>query len=194
MSGISGVYWIRNKVTNHIYIGSSKNLRARKMRHQSDLRLNISHHPLLQAAVNELGLKNFSFRTLITCHPDMLKWYEQQFIDQWKPEYNMCPNACSSLGSKRSVKRVLSEETKRKIANSNKGKHNYLKGHITSEETKRKISESKMGSHHSEETKRKMSKSHKGLLTGKKLSEETKQKMSEAGKARWDMRRHSKDT
>lgn len=96
----------------------------------------------------------------------------------------------------------LSEETRKKISESNKGNKNYMfgkkiseehrrklseahKGMTVSDEVKRKISESlkgensyMYGKHHSEETKRKLSDSHKG----KTLSEETKEKISEAVK------------
>ena len=66
-----------------------------------------------------------------------------------------------------------SENTIKKISNSNLGKHR-------SEETKQKISNSKKGISNklSEETKRKISESHKGLV----LSEETKQKISNSKK------------
>lgn len=47
-----------------------------------------------------------------------------------------------------------------------------------SEETKKKMSESQKGRHHSEETRKKISQTHKGL----KASEESKKKMSESRK------------
>jgi group I intron endonuclease len=127
-----GVYWIRNKVNNHIYIGHSVDLNNRLGVHRYELRHSTSHHRLLQDAVDKYGLKNFSFRILITCHPDMLEWYEQQFLDQWKPEYNIHPRADGGIGSKHS------------------------------EEYKKKMSLAKMGSKHSEESKKKMSLAHKG--------------------------------
>ena len=73
-----------------------------------------------------------------------------------------------------------SEETKRKISESHKGKPSHLKGKPKSEETKRKLSESMKGNALSEETKRKMSEPRKG----KHHSEETKRKMSESLKGR----------
>jgi group I intron endonuclease len=121
-----GIYWIRNKINNHIYIGHSVDLKSRRRSHKTELKRGVSPHRLLQEAADEFGLKNFSFRTLITCHPDMLLWYEQQFIDQWKPEYNIHPRADSSNGIKRSEEakknmslaqtgRTHSEETKMKM-------------------------------------------------------------------------------
>ena len=64
-----------------------------------------------------------------------------------------------------------SEETKKKISESSKGK-------IISDETKRKMSEAKKGKIVSDETRRKMSEANKG----KSLSEEHKKKISESHK------------
>ncbi len=69
--------------------------------------------------------------------------------------------------------RKCTEESKRKISESNKGKKR-------SEETKRKVSESKKGEKRSEEFKRNLSKFWKG----KPLSEEHKRKISEAKKGK----------
>lgn len=85
--------------------------------------------------------------------------------------------------------KLVSEETKRKISEAQKGKP----GKPHSEETKRKMSETRKGKpsgrkgkHHSEESKRKMSEAHKGKPNGHKgkhHSEETKRKISAAMKA-----------
>lgn len=100
-----------------------------------------------------------------------------------------------------------SEETKRKISESHKGKKGHPawnKGKHPTEETKRKISEShkgripwnkgKTGEYKlSEEHKKKLSESLKGReswIKGKNHSEETKKKMSESQKGR----HHSEET
>lgn len=88
LNGNSGIYQIRNKINNKIYIGSSKNLVERERTHFVNLRINHHTNKHLQASFNKYGSENFVFETLLTCHPDMLIWYEQQFLDQWKPEYN----------------------------------------------------------------------------------------------------------
>ena len=69
--------------------------------------------------------------------------------------------------------KVLSEETKKKMSESHKG-------HLVSEETRRKIGEKHKGLRHTEEARRKMSESLKGRV----LTEEHKRKMSEALKGR----------
>ncbi len=74
-----------------------------------------------------------------------------------------------------------SEESKRKISESNRGKRR-------SEETRRKMSKANKGKHLSEEHKRKISEAHKG----NRHSEETKRKMSEARKLYWENKRKEK--
>ena len=82
---------------------------------------------------------------------------------------------------------VVSEETKRKISEAHKGKHNGTNHHFYgkhhTEETKKKMSEAKSGTNHhmygkhlSEKTKKKLSEAK----SGKVHTEETKKKMSEA--------------
>ena len=90
-----------------------------------------------------------------------------------------------------------SEEHKRKISASKKGKPSNFAGKHHTEETRKKISASHKGIQYTEETKRKLSASLKGRTAwnkgkpawnkGKSLSEETKRKMSEARKRRYAM-------
>ena len=81
--------------------------------------------------------------------------------------------------------RKMSEETKHKISEANKGKPKPHKGHpawnkgkITSEEQKVKISVTMKGKHNSPDTEFK--KGQKAWNKGKTHSEETRQKMKEA--------------
>lgn len=204
---ISGVYQIRNKVNGHIYIGSSVDVYCRKRSHVGMLHKSCHHSKHLQAAVDKYGLKNFKFKILLYCDPNELLHNEQTYIDELKPEYNMCPVAGSTLGRKLSAYtkqkmsetrkgRIsnrkgckLSEEIKQKLSNALIGNHRR-KGYTTSEETKQKISEAMIGKQNSkghknsEELKRKWSEAKRGA----KLSEETKQKMSEAAKRRWALK------
>lgn len=57
----SGIYWIKNKITNLIYIGSSKNIAHRISKHFSNLR--VGNHPnhLLSADYNKYGQASFDF-------------------------------------------------------------------------------------------------------------------------------------
>ena len=81
--------------------------------------------------------------------------------------------------------RVLSEETRRKLSDANRGKNHPNYGKTFSEETRRKMSASKKNM--SDETRKKMSEVKKGEhhpFYGKTLSEETRRKMSEAHKGK----------
>ena len=91
-----------------------------------------------------------------------------------------------------------SEETRRKMSKSHKGKIPPNKGIPMSEEQKKKLSEShkgqippNKGKHHTEESKKKMSESLKGLFSGEKHpffgkhhTEESKKKISEKQKGK----------
>jgi hypothetical protein len=81
---------------------------------------------------------------------------------------------CSHIG------KTLSEETCKKISETNKGENNPMFGKVFSEEHRRKLSESRKGRIFSEETKRKISES----LKGKTASPEICKKRSELAKTR----------
>jgi group I intron endonuclease len=150
-----GIYVIRNTTNGNLYVGSSVNIEQRKRYHFNYLKRNVHDSQHLQHAYNKYGKDAFELETMITCHPDNLIWYEQQFIDGWHPEYNI-----------------------RKIANSNVGiKLPSMCGRYVSSETREKLRQSKLGIPRSDETKRKLSEAHKG----KPLSEEHKKKLSISG-------------
>lgn len=73
---------------------------------------------------------------------------------------------------------IPSEETKKKISESNKGKHNYWKGKNFSEEHKKNISKGGKGKKRSLQTKKNISNS----LIGRNFSEEHKKNISESHK------------
>lgn len=127
----TGIYQIRNILDNKIYIGSTINLRTRRNRHFSELKFNRHYNIHLQRAYNRDEKENFVFEILITCHSDLLCWYEQQFVDQWKPEYNQRKEVNSNLGVKKTP------EMKKKIGD-------FFRGKNISEEHKRKIAYANM--------------------------------------------------
>lgn len=112
----SGIYQIRNTVNGKIYVGSAKILKRRWSTHRECLRKNKHHSRHLQSAWNKHGEAVFVFEPLITCAPSMMLWYEQQFLDQLKPEYNISPTAGNCLGV------VCSDEKKAKISKTHTGK------------------------------------------------------------------------
>jgi group I intron endonuclease len=158
---------IRNTVNDKFYIGSAKNIRVRWNNHRKTARKNKNACPLVQRAWNKYGEEALEFSVLITCDPSILVWYEQQFIDQWKPEYNATPTAGNSSG------RFVSEETRKKIGDANRGR-------AVSEETRGKLRVAGTGRKQSEETKAKISLANKGQNLGGTLPEETRKKLSVA--------------
>ena len=118
-----------------------------------------------------------------------LYYINKQYLNRAVLNNSLC-NSCANK------KRIVSEETKRKIGIKNKGK-------IQSEETKQKISNSEKGKKISIETRLKISKSNKGHIVSKetrkklslslignthtlghKLTQEHKTKIGKAGKGR----------
>ena len=85
----------------------------------------------------------------------------------------------------------MSEETRRKMSEAQKGEKNHFFGKHLSEEHRKKLSEAKkgenhplFGKHHSEETRKKMSEAQKGKKHGP-MSEEHRRKISESVKRRF---------
>jgi len=165
-----GIYKITNP-KGKVYVGQSINIERRWY--------NYEHHenkgqPLLKRSFDKYGLDKHKFEIIEECLVEELEIREIFWTEQF--------NACHPLGL---VLRVggkngyLSEETKNKIGDGNRGK-------IVTNETKKKLSLCKkgnlnmLGKTHSDKTKLKMSKSR----LGKTDSEETKQKKSDSNKGR----------
>lgn len=83
----------------------------------------------------------------------------------------------------------ISQETRKKLSESMKGKQNFL-GHHHTEEHRRKISEAMKGKVRSEEHCRKLSEARKGKYHP---SEEAKKKISESLKVYWEKKRMTKE-
>ena len=163
------IYRITNLINGKTYIGQHK---YKKL---NDSYMGSGKH--LRAAQAKYGIENFKKEILVFNvskkeHIDLL---EKTFIaaEREKVGVENCYNLADGGGGNTGPH---SEEWKRKISESKKGKSK-------SEEHKRKISEtckgrpsSMKGKHRSEETKRKLSEALKGNIPwnkGKKMSEET---------------------
>jgi len=158
----SGIYKIENLKNGHIYIGSATNLNGRKNTHFFSLRRNKHKNKHLQSAFNLYGEDNFVFVVLEYCEIKDLINREQFYIDNLRPEYNMCPVALSPIGIKRS------EAFKKKDSEMHRGVLAWNFGKHLSEEHKEHLKKSRkgqrpmLGKHHSEETRKKLSEIHKG--------------------------------
>ena len=97
-------------------------------------------------------MSDLQFSILLECEKEDLIKIEQAFIDFNNPWFNICKVAGSTFGTERS------EESRLKMKR------------VVSEETKKKLSESHKGKYPSEETRKKLSVAHKGLNTWSKGS------------------------
>ena len=111
---ICGIYCIKNKINNNIYIGSSSHINKRKNQHYIALRNNKHHSRYLQRSFNKYKEESFSFSIVEECTSKNLLIREQHFIDILNPRYNICRIAGNSLGTKRT------EETKINISKAQK--------------------------------------------------------------------------
>ncbi len=90
-------------------------------------------------------------------------------------------------GSKQKGKKFSNQHRKR-LSESCRGRASSMKGKYHSEETKRKISHSRKGQHLSKEARKKVALAHKG----KHLSEETKKKISNSLRGRVFLEEHKR--
>ena len=172
MENNCGVYHIRNVLNGKRYIGSSVDLKKRKYQHFNNLQKNKHHSQHLQSAYNKYGEENFIFEVLEYLEvKEHVVGFEQYYIDYFGYEnlYNVCPKAGSRLGIK-----LTEEQCKNRTK---RGKYLPRLKPI-SQETKRKLSFSHKGKILSEETRLKMSQAKK------KMSDITKEKMSIAKRKR----------
>ena len=185
-----GVIYLRtNKINGKKYVGLTTDLKARQNRWNN---LNLPYAGnVINNARKKYGIESFGFEILKECEDNELNQWEMYYIKELNTKvpygYNMTDGGDGTSGC------TVSEETKQKMSEAQKGKTAWNKGKKLSEEHKIKISKGKKGKHRSEETKQKISKGKKG----KKLSEETKQKMSEThkGKTTWMKgKHHSEET
>ena len=182
---ICGIYMIRNKINEKVYIGQSVDIYNRWSEHICSLRGNYHANNHLQRSWNKYKEHNFDFSILEECNEHELDEKEIYWINIYD-SYNNRYNQTKGGGGVRGFKH--DEETKQRISESLKGENAPWYGKQRSEETKAKIGQASKerwsnpenhpmySKHHTEESKEKMSKSHKG----KTLTDEHKGKLSKA--------------
>lgn len=82
MERICGIYEIRNKVNNKVYIGQSRNISRRWNDHVRELNNNIHDNYHLQQSWNLYGKENFRFTIVALCSADELNELEAFYIDK----------------------------------------------------------------------------------------------------------------
>lgn len=85
----AGIYCIQNTSNNKRYIGSSKNVYQRLLKHFALLRHGKHENIILQQSWNKHGENSFDWYMLEYCTDDKLTDKEQYYIDFLKSEYNI---------------------------------------------------------------------------------------------------------
>lgn len=154
-----GIYKITNTVNDKIYIGQSTRLSKRLNHHRLALKNNYHENQHLQNAYNKYG-DVFEMKVLVLCDDelelDALERFYIAYYDSMNPErgYNKETGGHFS--------KHLSEETRKKIREANKGENNPF-----------------WGKTHSKEARKKISKNNARYWANKIRSEETRKKISE---------------
>lgn len=114
----AGVYIIRNNINNLVYVGSSVNIVRRLSWHYNMLYVKKHYNNILQNSVNKYGLEVFDFIPIANCPPEYRIKLEQWFKDRssFTTYFNIAKD-CSSPATGM----VLTDESKRKISERNKG-------------------------------------------------------------------------
>ena len=104
MSSI-GVYFVRNRKSGKVYIGSSMNMRARLNKHKNHLQRGVHPNEYLQRAFSLHGEAAFEFGVLEQCAAADRLVREQQWIDRLsstneKCGYNLIPTRTNQLYGK----------------------------------------------------------------------------------------------
>ena len=172
------IYLIVNNVNGKTYVGQRKSSKE----WYEDKYMGSGIH--LKYAQNKYGIENFEKFLIQYCYSKeeankAEKFWIAEYRRRGKAEYNIADGGQGNLSnavynriSEALKGHTVSEETKRKISESMKGK-NKDKSKPLSEEHKRKISEALKGKRFSEEHKRNVSEALKGkhwkLVDGKRV-------------------------
>ena len=120
---VSGIYCIEN-ITNHkTYIGSSKNIYQRLLKHFALLRHNKHQNAHLQSAWNKYGENSFRWFILELCDSKELTEKEQYCIDLFGAEYNITRIVERNILSRES--RIKQGETRRRLHQEGKLEWNF---------------------------------------------------------------------
>jgi len=187
-----GVYMLSWDTNPYYYYGGSIDLIGRRQQHFRSLRNDYHRNFILSRIYFKYGLPNFTI--LEYCDKSQVDIIEQKYLDYTggdKNNVNICPTVTGKGRiirqetrdklSKSLSNRVVSDETRARISESQKGEKNHQYGKNPSQATRDKMSKSASSRVASNETRAKISESLKGenhYLYGKHLPQATKDKIS----------------
>lgn len=125
----SGIYWIKNKITNLMYIGSSKDIGSRIIKHFSQLRRGNHPNHLMLADYNKYGQNVFNFgvfefteNDLFIKERDYQRQYklEELYNLQIKDTHRSDAQRLSCKISNKEIHKSIEYKTKMKLLKSNR--------------------------------------------------------------------------
>jgi group I intron endonuclease len=119
-SSEKGLYYIKNLITNQIYIGSTRSTFYRRITgHITALNRDEHANERLQHSYNKYGIENFFvFIKPLKCSDFEILQREENLIKRLKPYYNICQEP--TKGGKPNKGRKLSQSWKDNIAEKSK--------------------------------------------------------------------------
>lgn len=126
----SGIYWIKNTITNYLYIGSSKNIGGRLIKHFSQLRKTNHPNRLMKKDYKKYGQSSFSFGVFEFTNIDLFKkeaYYQKQYLSifklynlQIKNIYRSDDQIKSCKNNNKTSHKTIEYRTKMKLLKSNR--------------------------------------------------------------------------
>lgn len=142
------IYLRTNTVNGKQYVGQTSNYRKRN-NHWNSLKMPYANE-LLTTDRGKYGLDKWESKVLAECDDSEGDYWEQYYIKELDTKY---PNGYNmSDGGKGTPNIFVSEETRKKLSDSLKGRSSWLKGKHHSEEARKKMSEAHKGKHNSVNT------------------------------------------
>lgn len=145
----AGIYYIKNKTNNYVYIGQSIDMHRRFNEHLRRLRQNTHDNVKLQTSWNRDGEISFEFSIILECSVSILSFHEKEQVEKI-PEYkryNISKNYDSLIGENNPFYgKQHSLHTKNKLsslAKKRKGNKNSNYGNSYSIETRIKAGHNK---------------------------------------------------
>ncbi len=179
------IYKVTNTINGKIYIGQTiQNFSDRKRKHLYEAKKNCKVR--FHLAINKYGSENFTWEILCSCFSieecNVMEEYYISYFDTTKKQkgynikfggenYRLSEETKIKIGNANKGKKHT-EEAKKKMSKSRSGENHFRFGKSLTEEHKEKLREKKIGTRFSEDVKKKMSESKRGEqnpMFGKKI-------------------------
>ena len=158
---LSGIYCIKNIITNKVYVGSTKNFKKRWNTHLKDLQAGKHSSIKLQRSYNKHGEDKFVFEIieLVEYDKDVIVDKENYYINHFDSKangYNIAdaafgdalthhPNRLQIIENIRNANIKRMQDPEERIKSSQPGEKNGMYGKTHTEEARKRISEAQTG-------------------------------------------------